>query len=158
MAKLEILILIITIFISVTLLSLFLDKVFKTKLEKKENKPDVTTTVEDKKELVVEKVEEKKEKKQEKVPQVSLALQDELNEFRDYLKARITPEMVTKEAKFNHPYDIPKVNRFDNFYNEDFSDMPDFPFRKELKNKTTYEELPDDVKILLFTNFFDTKF
>ena len=55
MTRLEIIILIITIFVSVTLLSLFLDKVFKTKIEKKE---EVKPQAEEKKEEpVVEKVE-----------------------------------------------------------------------------------------------------
>lgn len=161
MTRLEIIILIITIFVSVTLLSLFLDKVFKTKIEKKEKKEEVKPQAEEKKEEpVVEKVEEKKEKKDEMTPEISLALQDELDEFKDYLKTRITPEIVTKEEKFRHPYDIPKVNRYNDFKYDDFSNDldDDFPFRKSKKKTSTYEDLPDDVKILLFTDFFDNKF
>ena len=160
MTKIEIIVLLITIFISVTLLCLFLDNLFKTKSVKKEKKEEVKSekVAEEIKETVAEKTEEKELKKIEKVPEVSIALQDELNEFKDYLKTRITPEMVSKEEKFKHSYDIPKVNRYSDFDFDDFSDMDDFPFKKPLKKGSAYEDLPDDVKILLFTDFFDTKF
>lgn len=164
MTKTEIIVLIIVIFISVTLLSFFLDKIFKTKsnkqekVEKKEEKQEKPKEV---REIEKEEVSEKKEVKQEKnTPHISLALQDELNEFKDYLKARITPEIVSDEEKIKHSYDLPKVNRnFDDFRFSAFDEEDDeFPFRKKTKKESAYESLPDDVKILLFTDFFDTKF
>ena len=165
MTKIEIIVLIITIFVSVTLLSFFLDKVFKIKVEKKEKKEEkkqekhqeeVKEPV--KEEVKEEKVEEKKQKASKSPPQISLALQDELNEFKNYLKARITPEIVSEDEKIKHSYDLPKLNRFDDFDFPKSDNMPEFPFKRQTTKESAYKELPDDVKILLFTNFFDTKF
>ena len=168
MTKIEIIILIVVIFVSVTLLSLFLNKVLKdktTKKEKKEKKPQAVkeekpeVIKEEKKEPIIEKEKGIKEsKKKEKTPEISLALKNELDEFKDYLKTRITPEMVTEEEKIRHPYDMPKINRFNSFRDSDFPDLDDFPYMKKENKRNKYEDLPDEVKILLFTNFFDTKF
>ena len=159
MTKTEILVLIITIFVSVSVLSLFLDKVFKSKKEKpKEEKKEQLK--ETKEESTEEKPKEKEKKY--KAPEISIALQDELNEFKDYLKTRITPETVSQDERIKNSYDLTKFNSNYKDFNFpsrfDDEDDDEFPFRKRQKQSTTYEDLPDDVKILLFTNFFDTKF
>lgn len=160
MTRLEIVILLVTIFVSVTLLAFFLDKIFKTKVEKKSKEAKTEKPKEESKEVKEEAKEELKLEKEvatEKVPEVSLALQDELNEFKDYLKTRITPAQVTKAEKIKHSYDVPNFSRYGNF---DFDDLTDdeFPYKKKQTQQGKYESLPDDVKMLLFTDFFDTKF
>ena len=83
-------------------------------------------------------------------------MQDELNEFKDYLKTRITPEIVPEEQKIKYSYNSPKIN---NNY-QDYGTMPydDYLLRRKKESSTKYEDLPPEVKMLLFTNFFDTKF
>ena len=159
MTKTEIVVLIITILVSVSVLSLFLDKLFKVKKEKpQEEKKEQTQEV--KEETTEEKPKEKEKTKKYKAPAVSIALQDELNEFKDYLKTRITPETVSKEDRIRNSYDMPRINRdFDKFNLPPrfMDDDEEFPFRKKQKT-TSYDDLSDEIKILLFTNFFDTKF
>lgn len=145
MTKNDIIIALVSIVLFICFLSLFL-KLIKPKQKSKveETKPE-------------QKPEAKEEEKAEEVIQpkpISLALQDELNEFKGYLKERITPEIVPLQERNNHSYNTPRVSpRFEDF-DRDF----DLPFRKPKEKKNSYQDLPDEVKILLFTNFFDTKF
>ncbi|MBQ8431154.1 MAG: hypothetical protein IJX26_04390, partial [Clostridia bacterium] len=156
MSKTEILVLIAVIFVSVSLLSLFLNKLFKEKLEKpkkekkeEESKP-TKQVIEENQPAVSEVKEEIKENKQQaEVPPISVALQDEFNEFKNYLKSRVTaPTEMEIRSKSN---DKPKKYRRDNFELDDefdnFDDFEDFRYgrRRNRQNMedTPYEELPN---------------
>lgn len=196
----EIVVLLIVILFSVTGVCLLLNSTLKNKPKKQEKKQEepkqekVEETIEPIKEEPTEEIKEVKEEKHEKkektqAPPISIALQDELDEFKNYLKSRISPE--TTDTPALHPYDTPKVNRFDSGaytpskYKDDFKDDFDLPdFDKPYNNFTTFDDefskdfndfefsrrktkkkedtsiqnLPDKVKIMLFTNFFDTKY
>jgi len=139
-----------------------------------------------------EKTLEKEQKKEETIPEpppISIALQDELDEFKNYLKSRMGA--INKEESVLHPYDPPKVNRFDNDFDEfyssnmnrkdfefdkfndpffdadfmgEFDDLgfseDDFPVsrRKKKDKDVNIQDLPDKLKILLFTDFFNNRF
>jgi len=160
MGKTEIVILIVTILVSVFLLSIFLTKTLKQKPKKaKENKVEEKVIEEkiEKSEPVKEQVKEK-QLEEKKVQNVSIALQNELDEFKDYLKSRVT-KAPNDDSIALHPYDTPKLNRsFDDFPQDFFdSDFSPPPYRRSQKNEDL-ENLPNKIKALLLTDFFDTKF
>ena len=167
MGKTEITFLIITICVSSFLLCIFLAKTLKQKpnKEKKESaqqKQDenVSKDEQPKEEQVKDLVTNEKqfEAKLEDTPEVSIALQNELDEFKDYLKSRVT-KAPNDNDHFLHPYDTPKLNSsYDDlpsdFYNEDFS--PHQFNRRD--RKENLEDQSNKIKILMLTDFFNTKF
>ena len=187
MPRNEIIVLLVVIVLTASFISLYLNSVFKlkkskSKPEEKEPKQEVQKEEAPKQENI-QKEEKKHEKEKLKTPQVSVALQDELEEFKTYLKSRISD---TNEPSI-HPYEAPKVDRFrdssyiPNFerdFNRDF-DFPDFDSplsddffdddfsrdfagysrnKKNTLNETKIENLPENIKIMLFSNLFDSKF
>ena len=182
MSRGEIIVLLITIFLSTGLLSLFLNNIFKEKVTKSQKtaKVDKTTVTEEKKEVkepVQDKIEQKElldsetevKEASNVVPEVSQGLKDELEEFRAYLKERITPENVNANNEKKHPYTPPKLNHFadddfsfDNAFNDDF-DLNYTPRANSMRSRsenveTEITNLSNDIKILLISNFFNPKF
>lgn len=159
MSKTQIIVLSITIFVSVYLLSLLI----RLEITKKRNKPSPAP----KEEKVAEPppIEMKKEEEppvlekkviEEKIetPPISIALQDELQEFQEYLKERMT----SKPSTSKNSYDTPKFSALDNYTYSNYDDYMDEFSTKRTKRRTNLEQLPNDVKALLFSDFFDTKF
>ena len=160
MGKTEIIILIITIVVSVSLLSIFLTKTLKQKSKtntaKKEEKTEII-----KEETLEDKPKENQEKKEEiktvKSPEISIALQNELDEFKDYLKSRVT-KAPSDDGIILHPYDTPKLNSaYDDFSNDFFDDNFTPSYRRPTKHENL-EEQSNRIKILMHTDFFNTKF
>lgn len=156
--KNQIILLVVVIFVSVYLLSLLVKYEVKNKKKqptKPKEKVEATKEVEEVKEPPKE---EKKPKENVKTPPISIALLDELHEFQNYLKERITPETATEENSL-HPYETPKFGNFDDMQYQDFDEQEDFSYlKKRREKKTSIEDLPNEIKILMMTDFFDTKF
>ena len=170
MDKIEIIVLLVTIFVSTFLLAKFLNKQTKIKKEKKEQKTveEKTSTNKEEGEKVEEKVAESAiETQKQTPPPISPALNDELEEFKAYLKTRITPENNEEFTSVQHSYETPKLNQidYDDYLNNDFSKLPyddDFNFDeyggRKKQSETKPENLPNSVKILMLSDFFDPKF
>ena len=87
-----------------------------------------------------------------------------MEEFKSYLKERITPT-TEKSEPAKHSYDFPKLN-YDDFSPNDFNPFgqedDDFDFetmsRRKKSLNSNIEDLPNHIKILMMTNFFDDKF
>lgn len=161
--KNQTILLIVTIFVSVYLLSLLIKYEIKKKKKTKKEKPtkpqeepvqeEAHEEVKDTKPVV----EEKKEPK-EKTPPISVALLDELHEFQNYLKERVTPQNSTQENTL-HPYETPRFSALDDYSYQNFEDdLKEYDYLRRPKKSTSLEDLPNEIKILLFTNLFDTKF
>lgn len=188
MAKNQIVLLVIVIVATVYLLSLLIKYEIKKKPKNTTKKVNKTEQLQEKyqsqseklgtgdtqpKELVVKKDEQEKQNKQKtlKSPDISVALLDELHEFQNYLKQRVTPENKTADDEL-HPYDTPRFSALDNSFSrrksnfsysnyDDFDDdFDDFPIREKHKEsrQNNLENLPNEIKILMMTDFFDTKF
>lgn len=181
MAKYQIILLVVVILVTVYLLSLLIkyEVKKKPKASKKAKEPakekiDKTSAEKpQEKEIVVEKQEQiSQQEKSAKTPDISVALLDELHEFQNYLKERVTPEAQT-EQKGLHPYDTPRFSALDDsfanrrkndYFYSNFDDLDDdfddFPIRERRKEsrQDTLENLPNEIKILMMTDFFDTKF
>ena len=81
-----------------------------------------------------------------------------MDEFKDYLKSRVT-KAPNEEDVFLHPYETPKLNSSydqlpDNFFNDDFDPMQ----YKRPQKRENLEEQSNKIKILMLTDFFNTKF
>ncbi len=158
--KSQTILLIVTIFVSVFLLSSLVKYEIKKTQKKKEEKPappkeeiKETTKEEPKDEKPI-----KEEKKELKTPPISVALLDELHEFQNYLKERVTPQNTTQENSL-HPYDTPRFSALDDYSYQNFEqDLKDYDYMRRPKKRTSLEDLPNEIKILLFTNLFETKF
>lgn len=181
MAKNQIILLVAVILVSVYLLSLLIKyevkKKSKTFKNTKEFPKENLTKSQDEKpqekpELVQEKKEQQEIQKLGKTPDISVALLDELHEFQNYLKERVTPETKNLEKNL-HPYETPRFsalddsfvrNKKDYYYSnyDEFDDEFDDDFSISDRQKTTrqssLENLPNEIKILMMTDFFDTKF
>lgn len=161
--KNQTILLIVTIFVSVYLLSLLVKYEIKKKKKTKKEKP-TKPQEEPVKEEAHEEVkdtkpvtEEKKEPK-EKTPPISIALLDELHEFQNYLKERVTPQNSTQENTL-HPYEPPRFSALDDYSYQNFEDdLKEYDYLRRPQKSTSLEDLPNEIKILLFTNLFDTKF
>lgn len=172
MGRLEIIVLITTILVTAILISFILNKVFKqTKnevknLPKKESKQPVKEVEKQETEIVSEEqVENKAEvKAEEKVPEVSTALLDDLNEFKAYLKERITPSQIVEEAP-KYSYDAPKLSqsRYDDIlsqFDDDGNEL-EYNYRRPLDKVKSPDDLTtvdEKLKILMMIDFFNTKF
>lgn len=169
MAKEEIIILLITIFLSCGFFALFLNSLLKDKpaTKKEEKNTDHKKEEQEEKQVVTEApkevVEEKKEELdivQEEVPEISQGMKDELEEFRAYLKERITPQEGDEFGGARHAYSPPKFNPLDDY--DDFDD--DFTRYRRGKRargndvNKEFEELSLEMKMLLMSDIFDTKF
>lgn len=165
--KNQTILLIVTIFVSVYLLSLLIKYEIKKKKKTKDKKDKKTTQPkeepvkeeahEEPKEEPKTVTEEKKETK-EKTPPISVALLDELHEFQNYLKERVTPQNTTQENTL-HPYDTPRFSALDDYSYQNFEDdLKEYDYLRRPQKSTSLEDLPNEIKILLFTNLFDTKF
>ena len=184
MAKNQIVLLVVVIIVYVYLLSLLVKYEIKKKpknstskkLNQPQEKPQSQSekSVEDTtqpKELVVEKQDKQDKQKSSKSPDISVALLDELHEFQNYLKQRVTPDTKSTDDVL-HPYDTPRFSALDDSFSrrkndfaysnyDDFDDdFDDFPIKENSKTsrQNTLENLPNEIKILMMTDFFDTKF
>lgn len=169
MAKEEIIILLITIFLSCGFFALFLNSLLKDKpsTKKEEKKPEqIKEEVEEKQvisEAPKEVVEEKNETidvVQEEIPEISQGMKDELEEFRAYLKERITPQESDEFGGARHAYSPPKFNPLDDYddFDDDFTRYRRGKRAKDNDINKEFEELSMEMKMLLMSDIFDTKF
>lgn len=160
--KSQTILLIVTIFVSVFLLSLLVKYEIKKTQKKKKKEEKPAPPKEEIKETPKEEPKDEKpikeEKKELKTPPISVALLDELHEFQNYLKERVTPQNTTQENSL-HPYDTPRFSALDDYSYQNFEqDLKDYDYMRRPKKRTSLEDLPNEIKILLFTNLFETKF
>ena len=165
MPRKEIIFLIIFIIVSVILVYWLLKVELKAKSKKKSKEIDTKPIVEEVKEEQPVKEKEVVEDKKHKSPEISIALMDELTEFQEYLKERIVPENKDETRASLHSYEPPKINNYNyDSFNEDFSKFDDmdrfspYSHRRGGRKDNKIEELPNHIKILMMSDFFDPKF
>lgn len=96
---------------------------------------------------------------------ISKALEDDFNDFQNYLKERLyRPNVAEKPAE--QEFSLPDIEQYlsnDNYKSEYDNMLQDeyYSFNAQNKKKPLKQrinELPDDIKLLLFSDFFKRKF